>query len=141
MPITAFGADEFDQVRAAIDLRLSADMLTNDTIAQDIFEAQARRWVESQVSDSVITGNMAVAQSAAIFYTAGLIFPSIVHQTHEDIPGGTMQFQNRDLSKLAAERIAMAANIVGQLIALEPVQPTVTPNLPNVFVAADAPVR
>lgn len=114
-----FENTDYDQIRAAVDLELTADNLPDAVIKNTVFEGAALDYVNSVLKPQTITDNPEKAKRAAILYCAGLIIPSLTHVVKEDIPGGTISYQNRDLLALAEARNAQAGAIIGQLQATE----------------------
>jgi hypothetical protein len=138
MPIPAFGNTEYDEVRAAIDLRVTADTLPNTVIALPAFEGEARAYIGGLVKDATITNYADRVKTAAVLYTAALLLPSLPDVTREQIPGGMMWFGPKDLLKLSALRKEEALIVVGALQDLEAagVEPGPATDLPNMFTAA-----
>jgi len=134
-----FGQAEFDAVRAAVDLRLTEDSLSNETIGQGIFEGEGRRYVTSAISEAIIDTNLEIAKNIAVLRTAALILPSLPSVTREEIPGGMMWFEPREVLKAAAERQKEAEILLAVLEALDPSATTL--EIPTMFTVGNAPCQ
>jgi hypothetical protein len=91
--------DDYPEVRAALHVNLSPDLLPNSVIAMDIHHANAEAQViardpqaESRVGEQAVH-----LRRAAIFLLGALLAPSVEMMSSESIPGGGYRYQRPEV--------------------------------------------
>lgn len=130
-------AEDCEQVRKAIDIRLDDVTLPNETILLPIYAETALMWMNDHfTTDKPIPADQeSKAKTAAIFYLASLLCPAIKQVSGEKIAGGERQYKPFDSAAKASELEARATGIIGKVIE---VAFPVTSRIPTMFTLAKA---
>lgn len=106
----------FPSLRALLGSHVTATLLPDSVIQSDIFEGVAERWIDAKLTEEQQTEKATEAQTAALYYAAALIAPTIRVIARERIAGDEMQFESVDMQKRAAELLAQANAVISQII-------------------------
>lgn len=114
MPILL--ATDYDQVRAAIDVDLTPDVLPDATIAMDIFQGRAEDAVIAAYPEAETAADPAAVhvRRAVIYLTAALILPSLYAVSDEQV--GDLRVKIND-SRID-QRVASLRNMVDEELGL-----------------------
>lgn len=122
MPFTlTFAEGDYDEVRHAISADLKANALPNTTIDFSIYKGEAESRINRAIvglTEQQITDAAAELKRAGIFLTAAFIAPRIRIIVKETLEGDELQWQNHDLTKLAADLIASGSGILNDVVSV-----------------------
>lgn len=112
------GGGDCQEIREVIDVTLTADELPNEQIMRDAFMGQAIRYVLGRDADAETrTGDEgAKVRLAAIYYTAGLLCPTIPILTAVRAGNESVQRQAIDMQARAAELKGLASSVLDDLL-------------------------
>lgn len=98
-------SNDYPAIRAALDVQLDADDLSDDVIAMDIYIGAAELWIADRDSLSATrTGNeLTHIRAATIYYTASLLAPALPRLASESLEDAQVQWQKQDWAQLASE--------------------------------------
>lgn len=123
------------EVRAALDVSLTARQLPDEMIGYDLYSGRAMRRVLEQVpmAESQTGDALKRCKNAAIFYTAAYLAPAIPNITRKSIGSGDTEVAY-DIDWEARATILLAAAAAELAAVLTPSE--ATPAMPRVFAVA-----
>jgi hypothetical protein len=109
---------DYEAVRKAIDLTITAAMLPDSTIGLSIYVGEAEAWVASQDPDwATRTGAAASAiRRAAIYRAAGNLVPALPVLTREQMGDASFTYATRDIVATVADLYSKATSEIGLVI-------------------------
>lgn len=120
MPLNLdFAGTDFDDVRALIDIDLTAHELPDATIQRSVFEGEAARIVTREVaalSDADQTANQATLKTAAFYLCASKIAPRVREIVSSRVNDDQMTYAKRDYAQLAKELESEGFEIISEVI-------------------------
>lgn len=142
MAIT-FVEDDYEEIRRAIDVTLTANTLPSTVISSDLYEGQAIEVVESELANLTEPQLAEYAdriKRAAKLLTAAYVVPAVPAISNETVEGDTLAFQNRDLKALASELQSRAYDAIQRILTAAAAAPQTidTAFAANVFTTSKA---
>lgn len=132
IPIT-----DYEAIRKAIDITVTAAMLPDTVIGLSIFSGQAESWVDTQDPDwATRTGSAALAiRRAAIYRAAANLVPALPSLTREQMGDASFTYATRDLAATVDDLNSKADSEIDLATGADP-DPSNLDAMPTMFVLA-----
>lgn len=125
----SFSETDYKNVRALIDISLTADDLSDDQIGLDSFKGEAVEIIEHAVaslSEEQQTEYATQIKRAAIRLTASFLAPKVPILTSEVLEGDKFTFADKNFAKVSADLEKEAFGIVARILKAVSDTPTET---------------
>lgn len=114
MPAVEIVPDDYPSIRAAIDISLDGNSLSDEVIELEIYKTAAEQWIAAETTETGTTAHL-----AAVLYCAYLIAPQVPALMRERFAGGEYWQQPFDYVDLAGRLLQRAYQQLALAKALE----------------------